>query len=101
MNALDANTHFLKGYETMKNMIHKVIYIGIISILSSMFAVTAYAVSLDDISFAGVSGNRVQITLNFSEPLSAEPLNFAIDNPARIALDLPNVTLNLAEKINP
>ncbi len=98
MNALDANTHFLKGYETMKNMIHRVIYIGIISILSSMFAVTAYAVSLDDISFAGVSGNRVQITLNFSEPLSAEPLNFAIDNPARIALDLPNVTLNLAEK---
>jgi len=36
--------------------------------------------------------------LQFSEPLQEEPVNFTIDNPARLAIDLPNVKLNLDEK---
>ena len=59
---------------------------------------TAYSISLDDVSFASLPGERVQIKLTLSEPLPAEPLNFTIDNPARIAIDFPNTTLNLAEK---
>ena len=43
-------------------------------------------------------GDRVQIDLKFSEPLTDEPVNFTIDNPARIAVDLPGVSLNLAER---
>ncbi|HLB30298.1 MAG TPA: AMIN domain-containing protein, partial [Gammaproteobacteria bacterium] len=40
----------------------------------------------------------MQINLKFSEALPSEPVNFTIDNPARIALDLPGVSLNLAER---
>ena len=40
----------------------------------------------------------MQIKLQLSEPARAEPLSFTIDNPARIALDLPGVALNLDER---
>jgi len=56
------------------------------------------AVTLDDISYSSMPGDKVQLTLQFSEPLSEEPVNFTIDNPARIAVDLPGVELNLAEE---
>ena len=55
-------------------------------------------VSLNDISYSALPGDKVQLNLQFSEPLDAEPVNFTIDNPARIAIDLPNVNLNLEEK---
>ena len=56
------------------------------------------AVTLDEISYSSMPGDRVQIYLKFSEPLTDEPVNFTIDNPARIAVDLPGVSLNLAER---
>ncbi len=55
-------------------------------------------ISLDDISYSALPGDKVQLSLEFSEALQQEPVNFTIDNPARIAIDLPNVTLNLADK---
>jgi len=58
----------------------------------------ARAVSLDDIEFSSMPGDRVVINLKFSEQLADEPVNFTIDNPARIAVDLPGVTLNLQER---
>ena len=59
---------------------------------------TAHAISLDDFSFSSLPGDKVQVNLKFSEPLAAEPVNFTIDNPARIAIDLPGVKLNVKEK---
>jgi type IV pilus assembly protein PilQ len=53
--------------------------------------------TLDNISFSQLPGNRVQVQLTLSNTVS-DPLNFAIDNPARIALDFPNVKLNLARR---
>ncbi|HHJ14046.1 MAG TPA: type IV pilus secretin PilQ [Gammaproteobacteria bacterium] len=44
--------------------------------------------ALENISFTGLPGNRVQIALELSQPAS-NPASFTIDNPARIALDLP------------
>ncbi len=58
---------------------------------------TANAASLDAVTFAKMPGDRVQIKLELSEPV-AEPLSFAIDSPARVALDFPDVTLNLPRK---
>ncbi len=58
----------------------------------------ANATTLDDIDFSALSGDRVQLNLKFSEPLAEEPIDFTIDNPARIAIDLPDVGLNIAEK---
>jgi len=58
----------------------------------------AGAISLDDVEFSSMPGDRVVINMKFSEPLADEPVNFTIDNPARIAVDLPGVSLNLQEK---
>ena len=55
---------------------------------------SALAATLDDVTFSNLSGDRVQVRLELSEPVD-DPLSFAIDNPARIALDLPGVSLNL------
>lgn len=56
------------------------------------------APTLDDISFSSMAGDKVQLRLQFSEPLEEEPLNFTIDNPARIAIDMPGVKVNLKDK---
>lgn len=58
----------------------------------------ALAATLDDISFSSLPGDRVRVDLQLSEPLQGEPLNFTIDNPARIVLDFPDTSLNLAQK---
>ncbi len=53
--------------------------------------------TLDKISFSTLPGDRVQVVLEMSGPVG-EPLSFAIDEPARIALDFPGVSLNLPRK---
>lgn len=85
-----------KGYETMKTL-KKLLHIFLFTGLS-LLASVVHAISLDDVSFASLSGERVQIKLTLSEALPSEPLNFTIDNPARIAVDFPNTTINLSEK---
>ena len=60
-------------------------------------AVGQAAGTLDQVNFLQLPGDRIQIELTLSEAVK-EPLNFAIDNPARIALDLPDVKLNLARR---
>jgi type IV pilus assembly protein PilQ len=59
---------------------------------------TLLAATLDDISYTSLPGDRVQLRLMLSEPLSGDPLSFTIDNPARIALDFPGTNLNLTNK---
>jgi type IV pilus assembly protein PilQ len=53
--------------------------------------------TLDKIGFSTLPGDRVQVVLEMSGPVG-EPLSFAIDEPARIALDFPGVSLNLPRK---
>ncbi len=54
--------------------------------------------SLDQIGFTTLPGDRVQVRLQLSGPMAQDPLAFTIDNPARIALDLPGTRLNLQER---
>jgi type IV pilus assembly protein PilQ len=61
----------------------------------------AKVVSLDAVKFNALPGNKVQVKLELSGPLSREPLSFTIDDPARIALDLPDTRLNLPSKNQP
>jgi len=88
----------------MKNKLHNNINRRAGFFLSTLLASlllsanTHAVVTLDDISYSALSGDRVQITMQFSEPLADEPVNFTIDNPARIAIDLPDVALNLEDK---
>ncbi|CAK0740079.1 Fimbrial assembly protein PilQ [Gammaproteobacteria bacterium] len=52
---------------------------------------------LQDISFATLPGNQVQVTLAMSAPIP-EPVSFTTDNPARIAIDLPDTHLSIAHR---
>jgi len=66
--------------------------------LAAVWSVTAVAATtLDQIEYSTLPGDRVQVRLQLSESIQ-EPLSFAIDNPARVALDFPNVGLNLSER---
>mgnify|MGYP000908378486 CR=1 FL=1 len=56
------------------------------------------AATLDNIDFSTLPGERVQITMKLSEAIDAEPLSFTIDNPARIAIDLPDTSINLDQR---
>ncbi len=56
--------------------------------------------ALNSVSFTTLPGNRLQIALTMSGP-PPEPQTFTIDNPARIALDLPNTKNNLATRVVP
>ena len=54
--------------------------------------------SLNNISFSALPGDKVQVRLQLSAPPATKPLSFTIDNPARLALDFPGTTLNLAQR---
>ncbi len=52
---------------------------------------------LQDIQVQSLPGQRVELKLIMSET-APEPLAFTIENPARIALDLPDTTLGLSSR---
>ena len=58
---------------------------------------TQQRLSLEDIQFSSLPGNRVQVDLVMSGAVK-EPRSFTTDTPARIALDFPETTSNLTKK---
>jgi type IV pilus assembly protein PilQ len=52
---------------------------------------------LENIQVNSVSGNKVELTLRLSDP-APTPLTFTVDNPARIALDLPDTAVAMASR---
>jgi len=54
----------------------------------------AWANTLEEISYSVLSGGRIQVVLRTSEPVG-EVSSFATDNPARIAIDLPDTRSGL------
>ncbi|MDH3947574.1 MAG: type IV pilus secretin PilQ [Gammaproteobacteria bacterium] len=68
-----------------------------ILVLCLLPVTAALANSLQDVSFSTLPGDRVQIKLSLQEPAS-EPTSFTIDNPARIAFDFADTTINLPRK---
>lgn len=53
-------------------------------------------VSLENISFVALPGDRFEVKMSFSDSPPA-PEGYTIDSPARIVLDLPGVTSDLRE----
>jgi len=53
--------------------------------------------TLQDIQVQSLPGDRVELKLVMSDT-APEPLDFTIENPARIALDLPNTALGLTSR---
>ena len=52
---------------------------------------------LQDIQVQSLPGDRIELKLVMSDT-APEPLDFTIENPARIALDLPNTSLGLSQR---
>ena len=96
MTANNSNRNVRDIQAVTKRLSHilSMILMGILAGFSS----TAMATTLDDISYSVLPGERVQLQIELSEPPQGDPLNFTIDNPARIALDFPNTSLGNTNK---
>ena len=66
--------------------------------LMSLLSPLALAADLQNMDVASLPGDRVELKLTFDEPVSAAPKGYTIDQPARIALDLPGVQNKLGER---
>jgi type IV pilus assembly protein PilQ len=53
--------------------------------------------SLQDIQVQSLPGDRIELKLVMSDT-APEPLDFTIENPARIALDLPDTSLGMSQR---
>jgi type IV pilus assembly protein PilQ len=56
------------------------------------------AANLDTVTHSALPGNRVQVKLQLDADPGFDPLTFTVDNPARIAIDLPGITLATRER---
>ena len=65
--------------------------------LMAVSASAALAADLTALDVAALPGDRVELKLTFDEPVTA-PRGYTIDQPARIALDLPGVSNKLRNK---
>lgn len=52
---------------------------------------------LEEIKANAIGGNKVELTLRLSDE-AAQPLTFTVDNPARIALDLPDTSVAMSSR---
>lgn len=68
-----------------------------ISLVVAMFAPTLLAANLQSLDVASLPGDKVELKLTFDEAVLA-PRGYTIEQPARIALDLPGVTSKLGTK---
>ena len=79
------------------------LFAGIAILLAgSLFSLSALAQQappnlLESINASTLQGGKVILRVNFKDPLTAVPPGFTVTNPARIALDLPNVLNGLGK----
>lgn len=68
-----------------------------LSLLAVLFSPALLAANLQALDVAALPGDRVELKLSFDEPVLA-PRGYTIEQPARIALDLPGVSNKLGTK---
>lgn len=68
-----------------------------LSLLAVLISPALLAANLNSLDVASLPGDRVELKLAFDEPVPT-PRGYTLDQPARIALDLPGVSSNLASK---
>jgi type IV pilus assembly protein PilQ len=74
--------------------------LGASLLLSSLLAASSFAQDgreLQGIDVQSLPGSRLEFRLRMNAP-APEPMSFTIDDPARIAVDLPDTTLSLDER---
>ncbi|MBE7373180.1 type IV pilus secretin PilQ [Pseudomonas lopnurensis] len=68
-----------------------------LSLLAAFVSPALLAANLNALDVASLPGDRVELKLAFDEPVAA-PRGYTLDQPARIALDLPGVSNKLGAK---
>ncbi|WP_339515948.1 type IV pilus secretin PilQ [Pseudomonas sp. RL_15y_Pfl2_60] len=68
-----------------------------ISLLGVLLSPVLLAANLEALDVAALPGDRVELKMSFDEPVAA-PRGYTIEQPARIALDLPGVANKLGTK---
>lgn len=68
-----------------------------LSLIAVFLPASIMAANLQDLNVAALPGDRVELRLAFDEPVLA-PRGYTIEQPARIALDLPGVSNKLGLK---
>ncbi|MDX5441287.1 MAG: type IV pilus secretin PilQ [Alteromonadaceae bacterium] len=69
--------------------------VGVIAI--GLWSSLASAVTLEDVSFSSLPGERLEVTMKFDGP-PPEPTGYTIERPARIAVDLKDTTSGLNQR---
>src|SRR4051812_7684164 len=60
---------------------------------AALFAASgAWAQNVVESVTSSIQGGTEVVRIDFAQPLTAVPAGFAIQSPARVALDIPNVT---------
>jgi len=52
---------------------------------------------VESIGFSSIQGGKILVKVGMKEPLAALPQSFAVTNPARIAIDIPDTTSGLGK----
>lgn len=68
-----------------------------VALMAVLLSPAVLAANLQGIDVASLPGDRVELRLSFDEPVTA-PRGYTIEQPARIALDLPGVVNKLGSK---
>ncbi|WP_313554406.1 type IV pilus secretin PilQ [Stutzerimonas nitrititolerans] len=68
-----------------------------LSLMAALVSPALLAANLNALDVASLPGDRVELKLAFDEPVAA-PRGYTLDQPARIALDLPGVSSKLDSK---
>jgi len=89
----------MKSLSPMCRILSAVAWLAAFAALATLPSRTAWAAepALQSIDVQPLPNERMQLTLHLSGP-APQPLSFTIDNPARIAIDLPNTTLALPSR---
>ncbi len=90
---MDNKLQSARRIQTMNKMLSRLS----ISLLAAVFAPALLAANLQSVDVAALPGDRVELKLGFDGPV-ATPRGYTIEQPARIALDLPGVQNKLGSK---
>lgn len=89
----------MKNYQSAqrKHLMNNLFSRFSLSVAALLLSPALLAASLNNLDVAALPGDRVELRLTFDEPIAA-PRGYTIEQPARIAIDLPGVSSRLGAK---
>ena len=96
---IERNMHIQKSLGSRLAMFRKLnVYVSVVAF--GLLSGLANAVTLEDVSFSSLPGERLEVTLKF-DGQPPEPSGYTIERPARIAVDLRDTTSGLNSRSIP